>query len=174
MMRLANIWYKEDGMHFVVMSIASAVFCIAGYRSGIAQQDACRHPRTRQVDPQATANWQQVSARADPTSMQRLVGVWNQEIPSPATNQVAYTQFNFEPNGLFQFRQRVCGSGGNMCSDFQGFGQFAVMSQAPGTFYGLMMTSDMTRDHVCSTFAGRFADDYTILTADGANLQRAR
>src|SRR3954451_3536305 len=103
-----------------MMTLASAIFCIVGYASSIAQ-DACRHPRTRQVDPQATANWQQIASQADPMSMQRLVGVWNQEIPSPATNQVAYTQFYFEPNGLFQFRQRVCGMGTSMCSDYQGF-----------------------------------------------------
>jgi hypothetical protein len=161
-------------MRYFRLAASLAICCVVGAGPGLAQEEVCRNPQTRQVDPQATANWRRVSAQADQMLMQRFVGVWNQEIVSQATNQVAYSQYYFESNGLLQIRQRVCNQITNMCSDYQGFGQFTVMRQDAEAFYGMIMASDTRRDHVCTSLVGRFADDYTILGANGGTMQRVQ
>ena len=124
----------------------------------LAQNAYCTDPSTRQVDPGATATFQQMAQSADQTLMQRLVGVWYAEIRSPATNQIDYHYQSFEPGGLYRYQSKVCGGLANMCSDYEGTGMYAVRQQGDSGFFGMITVSDLNRDHQCVGLNGRLLD----------------
>jgi len=153
-------------------SFLGMVFFALGVAPAAAQQDVCVRQGTGQIDQQATARWREMVNSADPRIMQALSGVWYSETRAP-TGQVAYTYFTYEPNGLYQYSQRVCG-GMNMCSDFAGHGLFAARSAGGNGFMGMVVVSDLQRDRLCTGLNGRFIDAQTFQSADGAYARKVR
>lgn len=153
-------------------SFLSTVVLALGVLPAAAQQDVCVRQGTGQIDQQATARWREMANAADPRVMQALSGVWYSETRAP-TGQVAYTYFTYEPNGLYQYSQRVCG-GMNMCSDFAGHGLFAARSAGGNGFVGMTIVSDLQRDRLCTGLNGRFIDAQTFQSADGAYARKVR
>jgi hypothetical protein len=149
-----------------------ALLFAASCATNAGAQEYCLDPSTRQIDPRATATWQQLVAQADPQIMQMLIGVWYRELRSPATSQIDYLYQSFEAGGLYQYRDKVCGGMTNTCLDYQGTGRYAARRQDDGSFFGLIVVSDLGRDHQCTSLSGRFLDQTTILGADGVRLQR--
>jgi hypothetical protein len=123
-----------------------ALWFVAAYATSGVAQEYCLDPNTSQIDSRATAAWQQLVGQADPQVMEMLVGVWYRELRSPATNQVDYLYQTFEPGGLCQYRDKVCGGMTNACLDYQGTGRFAARQQGDGSFFGLIVVSDLRRD----------------------------
>jgi len=73
------------------------------------------HPRQSPVynvpDPQASATWNQLAAANDPRAVQALAGAWLMRNVAPQTGQVQEYYASFDPNGLFQYRDRTCVGG---------------------------------------------------------------
>jgi len=138
----------------------------------LAQDAYCINPSTRQVDPRGTAAWQQLAQQADPRVMQMLVGTWRYEVRAPATNQIEYHADIYEPGGLYQYRSKVCGGMANSCFDYQGTGLYAARQLADGSFFGMIIVSDLNRDHQCGSLSGRFTDQNTIVNSTGGISRR--
>ena len=105
--------------------------------------------------------------------MQALAGVWYMEIRSPSTGQVNYHYNSFEPNGLYQYSSRVCGSGG-YCNDFSGHGMIVAAPSGNNQFAYMLMTSDLRRDRLCTGNSAQFVDQSTIQEAGGQTWRRVR
>ena len=141
--------------------------------SAMAQDAYCINPSTRQIDPQGTAAWQQLAQQVSPRVMQMLVGNWRYEVRSPATNQVEYHTDIYEPGGLYRYLSKVCGGMGNGCLDYQGTGLYAARQLADGSFFGMIIVSDLNRNHQCGSLSGRFTDQNTIVGSTGGVSRRA-
>lgn len=137
-----------------------------------AAEDFCIDPRTRAVDPRSTQALRQMLQNADRQAMQQMSGTWYLEQPSPATNQISYLYQTFEQNGLYSYQNRVCGPVG--CSDYQGTGLFALRATGDGAYSGVIMVSDLHRNHQCTGLSGRFDGAGNFVAGDGAPWQRAR
>lgn len=139
-----------------------------------AQSEAyCIDPYTRSLDPRSTAALRQAMQQPDPQVMQALAGTWYVERRSP-TGQVGQQYWTFEPNGLFQYRDRTCSPATGVCSDNQGAGMIGVQGTGNGTYSGVMMISDMNRNHQCLPTGGRFVDSGTMVGSDGTPWRRVR
>lgn len=137
-----------------------------------ASEDYCIDANTRSIDPQNTQILRELVQGTDSQGAQMFIGAWNAQSSSPATSQVAYTRYMFEPGGLFQYQQRTCGGMTNYCSDAQGVGLYGVRMAGDGSFFGLLMVSDSLRDHACLGFSGRFSGPGAFVDSYGAAWQR--
>ena len=138
----------------------------------LADEDFCIDPRTRAVDPRGTQALRQMLQAADRQAMQQISGTWYLEQNSPDTHQVSYLYQTFERNGLYSYQNRVCGAAG--CSDYQGTGLYGLRATGDGGYAGVIMVSDLRRNHQCSGLFGRFDADGSFISGDGALWRRAR
>ena len=135
-----------------------------------AQTDICMVGRTNQIDVEATNTWRRFAAQSDPQFLLALSGVWQTQIASPQTGQMAFLTYKYSPNGLFEYQSRTCGQTG-LCSDMQGHGQVAGRMLGNGQFAGMMIVSDLDRNRQCIGFSGTFVAPDAIRDAAG-NLTR--
>ena len=152
-------------------TLLALVIAAAAASRAMAQDAYCINPSTRQVDPQGTAAWQQLAQQTDPRIMQMLVGSWRYELRSPGTNQVEYHTDIYEAGGLYRYLSRVCSGTG--CNDYQGTGLYAARQLADGSFFGMIIVSDLNRNHQCGSLSGRFTDPNTIVNSTGGVSRRA-
>jgi hypothetical protein len=99
--------------------------------------------------PQATYNWQQSVAAADPNVMAQMAGTYYGEIPSPAGDAISRQYRRFSSNGLFDYQDQTCGTNGGVCSQNQGTGSWVAHQQQDGTIFLMVNFSDMVRTAQC-------------------------
>ena len=135
--------------------------------------DACVNQVNGAYDAIASADWQARFMRSDQNAIRRMVGVWYSETPSPATGQIAYQWQSFQPNQIWDYRTRTCGSTG-MCSEAYGTGMYAAETQADGSLFVTTNFSDNIRRNACSGVPVRFLDQNTLQTRSGSISRRVQ
>ncbi|MGH6752411.1 MAG: hypothetical protein ACREDP_09610 [Bradyrhizobium sp.] len=100
-----------------------------------------------------------------------MTGTWYSETPSPATGQISRLSVSYGPDGQVQYQNQVCDTTG-ACSNFQGTGLWAAISLGNGSFSGIQMISDQSRNQECTGFTGRFLDAQTIQSGAGGIARR--
>jgi hypothetical protein len=153
-------------------AVTSMVWALAAsLAAGPASADEAFCKRQGQFDQQATQTLQQMLERTDPQLVQFLAGTWYFEARSPSTNQVSYMYYQFGPDTLFAYQNRVCSGTG--CNDYQGAGLFAGIPIGNGQYTMLLSISDLNRDHECSGFALQISGN-TVRDSSGQAWSRVR
>lgn len=137
-----------------------------------AADDYCVNPSTGQVDQRATAQFRQLDRSPDARFMRVLAGRWYSEVGSPSTGQISRLLQSFARNGLYDYANQVCTSFG--CSVYQGTGLHAVRRRTSTAFVGLIIVSDLNRNHQCVGLSGRVVNADTIALVGGGIMRRVR
>lgn len=146
---------------------------LAAAAPALAQNDVCVDPQSGMVNQTATDGWRQFQAAASRDAMQALAGVWYGEIRSPATGQIDYHYNSFEPNGLYQYRSRVCGPDG-LCSDYEGHGFWATQQSPDQTLVTMTIVSDLSRTSLCGMSYARFVAPQILQDTGGVTLTKVQ
>ena len=128
--------------------------------------DACINQVNGAYDAVASADWQARFARSDQNALSQIAGAWYSETPSPQTGQIAYQYQSFQPNQIWDYKMRTCGSTG-MCSDSYGTGMYAAETQPDGSIFVTTNFSDNNRRNACSGGYVRLIDHNTLQTPGG-------
>jgi hypothetical protein len=149
-------------------TVCALVACLAA-SSAAADESYCK--RQGQFDQQATDTLQQMLERTDPQLKQFLAGTWYFEAHSPSTGQASYMYYNFGPDTLFAYQNRVCSGTG--CNDYEGAGLFSGIPIGNGQYTMMLSVSDLNRDHECSGFALTISGN-TVRDSNGQAWTRVR
>lgn len=122
--------------------------------------------------PQSNAQFQRLLARPDPRVTQLMTGTWYSETRSPATGQVSYSYQSFERNGLWGYRNRVCG--GPLCSNYEGTGLYAGIVQGDGSINLLIAFSDQRVTNGCTASVVRLVAPGVLRDANGGISRKVR
>ncbi|MBV1704977.1 MAG: hypothetical protein KGQ28_09240, partial [Hyphomicrobiales bacterium] len=116
-------------------------------------------------DIQGSTTWARLGVANDPGALQALAGTWYTEIRSPNTGAIQYLYQTYEANGLYQYRDRTCGTGYGMttCSNNQGTGELRAVRQGDGSIFFMVRWSDLSRSSACTSYQVRFSDPGTMV-----------
>ena len=161
--------------------LAAAVLALPLPTPVLAQNDVCYraggtvgNQRTRVIDENATATWQQMLARQDAQVIQAMVGVWYGEIAAPQLNMTSYQYRQYEANGLFQYQDKTCTNGSSYCSQNQGHGFFTATTANDGSILTFLIVSDLNRENECAGGYARFIDANTMQEGSGTVWRRVQ
>ena len=143
-------------MSFTRVMLAACGMAISS--PAAAQNAVCLNQQSGQIDAAATQALNDMAARRDP----QLV---------PATGQISRLYVSYGQGGQLQYQNQVCDSTG-ACSGYQGNGLWAAIPLGNGSFSGIQMISDQSRNQECTGFSGRFLNAQTIQSGAGGISRR--
>ena len=153
---------------FTSVVVALLALAVPAY----GQNDVCRD-QNGNIDQNATEGWQQFQANANSQAMQQMVGNWYNELPNPATGQLAQRYETLEPSGLLTMTTRVCVNG-QACSDYPAQGFWAAQVDPNGTLTIMTIVSDTQVTDFCGLAQSVFQGPATMQTSQGFTWQRSR
>ena len=156
-------------MSFAKVMLAACGMAISS--PAAAQNAVCLNQQSGQIDPAATQALNDMAARRDPQLVQAMAGTWYSETNSPATGQISRLYVSYGQGGQLQYQNQVCDSTG-ACSGYQGNGLWAAIFLGNGSFSGIQMISDQSRNQECTGFSGRFLNAQTIQSGAGGISRR--
>ena len=122
--------------------------------------------------PQSNAQFQRMLARTDPRVTQLLTGTWYSETRSPATGQISYSYQTYERNGLWGYRNRVCG--GPLCSNYEGTGLYTGFVQGDGSLNVMIAYSDQRVSNGCTASVVRLVAPGVLRDSNGGISRKIR
>ena len=154
-----------------IVIVLTALCVTAMCSPAVAQDVACRNQQSGEVDAAATQTFADMAARRDPQLTQLMAGTWFSESPSPATGQISRLAVTYGADGQLHYQNQVCDASG-ACSNYQGTGLWAAVPLGDGSFSGIQMITDQSRNQECTGFSGRFLDSQTIQSGAGGISRR--
>jgi hypothetical protein len=155
----------------------AALMSIALGNVAVASGDpACRTPGVdgapAEIDPAVTLAWTEALRATDAPLMERIAGIYYQEVPDSGAGTVDYLYRSYEPDGGYYYQGRTCTETG--CTQNHGGGRWTASETGAGVIRVMISWSDLTRADACFTAEVRVDDKDLVETVSGQRWQRLR